>query len=366
MDRAEGATGGNEPDGSRRALMRGGAFATAGLVGAAGASMLGAPAAAVVVGPWEYIAPGSSIQAAINAGAKAIQLGAGTYPLTAPIVPTPGCTIRGVGQHTRLQASTTMTSMIAIGNGGPVDAVYVGDLVLDCGYGKANVGIDLNIVGTNGFYMWEPDSVCRLDNLWIYEPITTGIHYRGTDTQACVTSRVRVRDAGRYGFLIEAPDNWWTACEATTTTPTPIGAAFHVAGANNFFQGCKAWYSRGYGFHVTGVRNKFVGCEAQDVRLHGWYIEEDMNVFIGCTCDTAAMWDTGGTANSADGFYVTYGDRTSLVGCQAFDRQPEYDNGSKPPIQLRHGFNVPASMVSDGRLVAPTGWSLTGALVNQR
>jgi len=79
--------------GSRRALMLGGSL---GLAAAAGAAVA-TPAEAAVVGPWEYVAPGGSIQAAIAAGARAIQLGPGRYDLDAPVVPARGCTVRRPG-----------------------------------------------------------------------------------------------------------------------------------------------------------------------------------------------------------------------------------------------------------------------------
>ncbi|MEV4538231.1 hypothetical protein AB0J82_31050 [Asanoa sp. NPDC049518] len=342
--------------------MRGGGLALAGLAGVAASATAATPAAAAVVGPWEYVAPGGSIQAAITAGAKAIQLGPGRYDLAAPVVPSRGCTIRGVGRLTELVAQAAMPAMIAIGNGSAIDGVYVGDLVLDCAT-KAVIGIDVNIVGTTGNYKGEPDSMCRLDNLWVYSPVQDGISYRGTDTQATSTSRVRVRGAGQYGFRVEAPDNWWTACEATTRDSTGANAGFYIGGsaANNFFQACKAWYTRGYGWHVKSTRNKFVACESQDTRAHGWYVEWDRNTFVGCVADTAAMYDVQGTTNTADGFYVIGGLETSMVGCQAFDRRP-----GGHAAQQRYGFNVPASMVTSGRLAAATGWDNTAGLIYQR
>jgi hypothetical protein len=347
---------------ARRALLRGGGLAVAGLAGVSAATFDAAPASAAAVGPWEYVAPGGSIQSAINAGAKAIQLGAGTYTITAPIVPTAGCTIRGVGQKTEIVAGTAMAAMVAIGQGKAIDGVYLGDLVLDCAT-KATTGIDLHIVGTTGNYKGEPDSMCRLDNLWVYSPVVDGIVYRGTDTQATSTSRVRVRGAGQYGFHIDAPDNWWTSCEATTRSSTGANAGFYVGAnaANNFFQACKAWYVRGYGWHVKANRNKFIGCESQDTKSHGWYIEWDRNTFVGCVADTAAMYDVEGTANTADGFYVADGAATALVGCQSFDRRP----GGRA-AQQRYGFSVPTTMVSGGRLVGATGWDNTGGLIRQR
>jgi hypothetical protein len=319
-------------------------------------------------GPWHVVAPGGSIQASIDGGARAIQLGDGEYPVDAPIVPRPGCTIRGIGEATVLKATADIDAVIAIGAGGPVGGVTVADLVV-AAERRATVGIDLDIVGTDGNFQGEPDSVCRLDNLWVIDAAQDGIVYRGTDTQACCTTRVRVRRAGRYGYRVEAPDNVWVACEATTSGPD--GAGFYVGtaldgsdgigAANCHFHACKAWYCQGYGWHVATGRNAFVGCEAQDVAKHGWYITGPRSTYSACVADTAGMADVGGRPGSADGFYVEPDAEISLVGCMAFDRGP-----ASLPEQQRFGFNVPAALVDDGLLVAPIGWGNTDGLINAR
>ncbi len=344
-------------DTDRRALLTVGALGVA----AVGASALlpSGPASAVAVGPWEYVAPGSSIQTAISGGAKAIQLGAGTYNITAPITPTRGCAIRGVGQSTRIVATAAMDSVIAIGAGGAIDGVYIGDLVCDAA-GNANYGINLNIVGTSGNYKGEPDAVCRLDDLWVFAPVLDGVIYQGSDTQATITSRVRVRQAGQHGFNLLAPDNVFIACEATTAS-SGGQHGFYVGGANCHFHGCKAWYCRGYGWHIKGTRNSFVGCESQDTKLHGWYIEYAKNTFTGCIADTAAMYDVGGTAGNSDGFYIVPGTQMTMTGCLAFDRKP----GGNPALQ-RYGFNLPAALDTAGLFTGNTGWDNATATVNLR
>lgn len=319
-------------------------------------------------GPWQAVAPGASIQAVIDGGARAIALAEGSYPVDAPLRPTPGLTIRGIGEGTVLTATADLPTVVAIGDGGPVGGVTLADLVVDAA-GRAEVGIDLDIVGTDGNFRGEPDSACRLDNLWVIDAPVDGIVYRGTDTQACVTSRVRVRRAGRYGYRIEAPDNVWVACEATTQDPGGAGFSIGVAiegsngigAANCHFHACKAWYCRGVGWQVGSGRNAFVGCEAQDTAGHGWLITAPRNTFTSCVADTAAMGDVGGTAGSADGFFVEPADELSLVGCMAFDRTP-----GGLPEQQRYGFNVPAALVDAGLLVAPIGWGNVEGLINQR
>lgn len=352
---------------SRRGLLWGAGLTAAG----ATAGVLAAPAvhgepAAQPDEPWTFVRPGESIAKTIERGARAIQLGQGDYPIDAPLVLPHGSFLRGVGQLTRLIAVAPVPAVIAVGDGGPAYGVQIVDLAIDCA-ATARTGIDLHIVGREGNWNGDNDAVCRLENLWVWRPAADGVVYRGTDNRAVYSARVRVRQAGRYGFLIgesaesTASDCWWIACEATTRHRTGSSAGFEVRGANHFFQACKAWYCRDYGFRIKGTRNKFTGCEAQDTRLHGWHIDWDMNTFTGCTADTAGMWDVGGKPNSADGFYFAGGKGTSIVGCQAFDRGPR---GRRE--QQRFGFNVPADTVDEGRLIGHSGWGNTRGLVNRR
>jgi hypothetical protein len=360
------------PSAGRRALITGAIAAVAGAgAGAAAGALIArddpAPTPRLAKGsvagddggPWHVVAPGGSIQETIDAGARAIQLGDGEYRIDAPVVPKPGTTIRGIGEGTVLRADADLSAVIAVGNGGPIGGVTIADLVVD-GQKRAAVGIDLDVVGTAGNFQQEPDSVCRLDNLWVIDAAQDGIAYRGTDTQACITTRVRVRRAQRYGFRIEAPDNVWIACEATTQGPD--GAGFYVGeaiegsdgiGAGNcHFDVCKAWYCRGVGWLVATGRNTFTGCEAQDTAR---------STSSSCVADTAGMADVGGKPASADGFYVEPDSEISLIGCLAFDRGP-----GQLAEQQRYGFNVPKALVDDGLLVAPIGWGNTDGLVNAR
>lgn len=359
----------------RRGLLRGATLATAGAAGGflAGTGISGAGTEMTAQaeptgsgGPWLYLAPGRSIADAVDRGARAIQLGEGEYRIDRPVVLPHGSYLRGVGQLTRLRAVQEIPTVLAIGNGGPAYGVQLADLAIDCA-DTARTGVELNIVGQEGNFNNDNDAVCRLENLLVWAPTEDGVVYRGTDNRAVLSTRVRVRQAGRHGFLIgdnsdfTVSDCWWIACEATTARHTDDSAGFEVRGANHFFQACKAWYCRDYGFHVNGVRNKFTGCETQDTRLSGWYVEFDMNTFTGCTADTAGMWDVGGTRDTADGFYVEEGEATSMVGCQAFDRAPR---GHRE--QQRYGFNVPGSMIEDGRLIGHSGWGNTRGLVRRR
>jgi hypothetical protein len=304
------------------------------------------------------LTPKDSIQAALDDGVQSLQLSPGDWRITAPIVARPGASITGSGQSSRLLATEkNLPAVLAIGNGKQCDGFVVSNLVVNANR-LATTGIDLNPVGRGSYYEDEPDPMHRLVNLWVYDAVQDNIWYRG-DSRATVTQLVRSRRAGRHAFHCVNSDSWWLACEGTTTRPGTDSAGFFVGSTNSFFVACKAWYCRDYGYLIRGSRNKFSVCESQDTRSHGWFIEYDKNVFNGCVADSAGFHDVGGTPKTADGFYVV-GDNESqaLIGCQAFDRL-------RSPHQ-RYGFNVPASMVDEGRLVAPTGFGNLGGLVNRR
>ncbi|WP_420122031.1 hypothetical protein [Nakamurella sp.] len=339
----------------RRGLLRATAVGLAAAALSTGSSRTVATAAPA--GTSETVAPGSSIQAAIDRGVTTVLLTAGTYPVTAPIVPSRGCTIRGVGQATRIRATAGMPTVIDVGSKGAIDGVMIADLVVDANE-QATCGIRLNIVGTTGNLLGEPDAATRLDNLWVFATIRDGIVYEGPDTQATVTTRVRVRRAGGNGFTVLSPDNVFLACEATTSETTGQHG-FVVGSANCHFHACKAWFCRGYGWHVRGARNSFIGCESQDTRLHGWYIEYDKNTFTGCLADSAGAPEVGGTINTSDGFHVVTDRYTTLTGCLSFDRRPQ----DRPAAQ-RYGFNLPRAL--GGLAVANTGWNNLSETINLR
>ncbi len=349
----------------RRALLGlvagGGAGAVAGLV----AGRLGADRIADdrPGGPWTHVAPGASIHDAFAGGALAVALGAGEYPIDRPLAMPRGASLRGVGRSTILRAAPAgpdpLDAVISIGGGGPVDGVSIADLVVHAG-GLATTGIDLHIQGEDGNFDGEPDAMCRLDDLWVYEPLDDGVWYRGDDAQATITTRVRVRRAGRHGFHVQAPDNWWIACEATTTDRAGTGEShgFEITSSNNHFSHCKAWYCAGHGWHHKGVRTTFTGCEAQDTKGHGWFVEWSQCTLTGCTADTASAARLGAAPGAADGFYVESPDKLVITGCTSTDR-------TTPP-QQRYGFNVPAGLVDDGRFVANVAWAVRDGEVHLR
>ena len=133
----------------------------------------------------------------------------------------------------------------------------------------ANVGIELNITDNTGKSAnnYDGDTVCRLDNLWVWYALQDGVVYQGTHARGIVTSRVRVRHAGRHAFSIQATDNVFIGCEGTTGTGGQ--AAFYVASSNNKLSNCKGWSSRRYGWQVTGDarRNSFSNCEGSGHRV---------------------------------------------------------------------------------------------------
>lgn len=308
-----------------------------------------------------FVRVGESIQAALSGYEGKVVLERGVHSVSAPVIQARRQWVMGEGGGaTIVRATAIMDAVWKIGNGAPADRTHLSDLSIDAA-GRAQVGLDVNIVGTTGNYKGEPDGQVHLERLYVDDALETGIWARGIDTQALHAYGCRVRRAGDYGFRIEAPDSWYTDCEATTST-AGTGAGFYVASSNLHFHGCKAWYTRGYGWHVRGTRNAFTNCESQDTRLHGWNIEWDKNTFVGCIADSAGYADVGGVSNTQDGFYLASGLKfTSMTGCMSFDREQGY------PANQRYGFNMSASTYNIGRssngTAAPTGSSTLPVMI---
>lgn len=291
---------------------------------------------------------GEDLQAALTGYEGEVRLQRGIHTRSTPIIQNKRQKVTGEGGGaTIIRATASMDALWKVGNGAPVDRCQLSDLCLDAN-GFADVGLDINVVGTTGNLNGEPDSQGHFERLYVDDAITTGIHVRGTDSQAIHVTACRVRRAGQWGFIIASPDSWFTDCEATTSV-TGTGAGYYVNSSNLHFKGCKAWYTRGYGWHIKGTRNIFTDCESQDTRLHGWFIEWDKNTYTSCMADSAGYADVGGIANNADGFYLASGlAYTVMSGCQAFDREQNY------AAQQRYGFNMSASTYNIGRTTAAT------------
>ncbi len=358
-------THGRNPDdddsaSGRRDALRG--FALAGLGGAA--LWPAAAGAQSTSAAWVTVKPGQSIQAALDSSPNpAVQLAPGEHRVSQPLVLPAGATLRGTGRGSRIVATQDMPALLQLH--GAKDGILVEHLVLECNR-RALVGLDVDLLDTtNTFFRGEPDAVCRFDNLSIYDAGSVGVWYRkraaGTDVQACVASRVRVRNAGTYGFHIDGPDNWFIACEATTNAVADgaPNAGFLVASSNLFFLGCKAWYCRGYGYHVTSTRNKFVGCEAQDTGGHGWYITVGKNTYSACVADTAAAYLVKRAGQTADGFYVEATSNSSFVGCQSFARHADHG--------MQEGFSLAGDFESRGNhLIGANSWDVKRQAVMYR
>lgn len=307
---------------------------------------------------------GEDINAALAGYEGEVRLQRGVHLTSVGIVQNRRQKVTGEGGGaTVIRASAAIAGGLwRIGNGAPCDKTTLSDLTLDCD-GKADYGLDINIVGTTGNYGGEPDGQCHVERLYVDDAVDIGVYVRGGDSQAYHLYGVRARRAGNYGFRIDVggPDAWILDCEATTSN-TGTGAGFLVGSSNLHFKGCKAWYCRGYGWQIKGTRNIFVDCESQDTRLHGWMIEWDKNQFIGCMADSAGYADVGGVSNTQDGFYLASGlTMTTMAGCVAFDREQGY------PAQQRYGFNMSASTYNVGRAgsatAAPVGSTTVPVLI---
>lgn len=299
-------------------------------------------------------------------GGGVVRVAAGRHRIDSELFLSRGVSVVGEGSATVLEAATALPSVI---NTGSAAGASIHHLRIACN-GLADFGLRSSPAVGSNYGDFSPDPCFRAHDLFIDDARIAGV-YMGGQARSSVLDTIRVRRAGGWGFWLRNPDSWFYKCEATTTgvtTTSPdsdlklsYGAGFYVGTTNSFYNGCKAWYTRGVGWHIRGSRNQFDVCESQDTMSHGWKVEYDQNVFSNCKADTASMYDTGGKLNGADGWYVDGVGTNVFVGVQSFDRKP---NGKA--AQQRYGFNIKKELLDSGRFVAYSGFGNATSLVNAR
>lgn len=264
-----------------------------------------------------------------------IQLSEGTYNLSGPILMRPGITLLGRGRATVVRASSTWTAwdgevgaLVEPIDGG-VSRTRVSHMTLD-GAGRNIKGVYYNITSAAAFET-RPDAKHIFTDLYIRDTGSHGIHTDGSENRALNFNQIRVWNPDGHGYLISAPDAYFSHCE--------VGSAglsgFRVASSNLHFSLCKAWYSDGNGWDIQSWRNVFSACEGQDNEGHGFYVTAGPNAFTACMADSNAHPSPGNPVpQDIDGFHIL-GKRNALTGCIAFDKS-EASRG----LQQRYGFYV--------------------------
>jgi len=177
----------------------------------------------------------------------------------------------------------------------------------------------------------------------------------GNNIRSCIIEGCQQYFGQAFGFNIQsgATDNFFTGCLSGWST----NHGFNVAGSNNMFSCCKAffagfngstWGTTQAGFAIGAtVCNSFASCQAQQNALHGFDLQGCASTTVsGCDADSNSSGTTGGVGINLNG--VTYSSITGNTG---------YNNTGLTPQAQLYGIQVNGTQTGTNII----GNSVTGA-----
>jgi hypothetical protein len=210
----------------------------------------------------------------------------GRYKFDEPIKIRQHVVLEGEGPGTLLAKAATFDDS-------EDSAILINAVPGDRRFTVRNLGIDASGV-SYGIHIDTPDTpgaqeyadgIYTIENVEIFDPLLDGIWLEGRG-QAIVRG-IRVRDAERHGYVIDAVDSVYDALEAGGCG----SAGLVVRGSNSRFANCKFFYSgrvnaaEGHGIWLDGSVSGgqhavFVNCETQDNEHHGVLVQDFHKVWI--------------------------------------------------------------------------------------
>jgi len=270
----------------------------------------------------DFVCTGNADQITINQAINAqsglggvVTLSPGRFYCTGPVRVRSKTMLTGSGRASVLTATQSWSGALIQTNSSSVDKVTICNLALD-GTNKDISGILLNVTSDANFEDGSPDAANYITDVYVYKVGRHGVHLTGSRNRAACLTRVRVWDAGGYGFVINSPDGFIHQCESGSSGLD----GFLIQSANNRITNCKAWYSDRSGFHIRSVRNELTACESQDNEKHGFYIASGQVSLTSCHADSNS-WNRDTPVARYHGFCIAPNrSRIQLIGCQAYDK----------------------------------------------
>jgi hypothetical protein len=200
------------------------------------------------------------------------------------------------------------------------------------------------------------DGIYTIENVEIFTPDLDGIWLEGRG-QALVRG-IRVRDAGRHGYMIDSVDSVFDALEAGGSG----AAGLVVRDSNNRFSNCKFFYSgvatptEGHGIWLAGPDPEedpdapqnlvFVNCETQDNNCHGVYVFNCHKVWLQNHISEGNNAGHDGAGNhNGDAYRIDHASDIKIQGT-AIGRM-DNDQHQKYAIRLENGVaNLRAVLIS--------------------
>jgi len=278
----------------------------------------------------------SAIQAALNtaagAGGGVVFLPTGTY-ITGNLAIDSYVTLAGTGYGSVLSAKTGTTAVLSMAHTATTVQTGVRDLKINCNYRTSCYGIKYDANGSTSAARHQFNNVMVInagaDAYWFDNGI--GETY---------LTNCRAFNALGHGFNVKIgmTDSHFVNCMAGACA----GNGFEIAGNDDFFTACKAywsgfnsqastWNTTSIGFHLSSVSyDQLLGCMAEQSALHGFDINNCSQVtLVGCDATSNSAGTTGGV-----GFNTNTVTHSSITGCAGSN------NGFLSPGSQAYGVQV--------------------------
>jgi hypothetical protein len=274
----------------------------------------------------DYVAPGSSDQATINAALQQIpatlggrvHLAPGTFLTDGPILLDTQNWLQGSGLSTTIQNDGATTGAMVTLAADPVAAAWISDVRLfgrKDTFGGSLSGIDFTVNNNpNTIGLFGPDTELRIQDMLVEYFAGPGIELHGPENRAGMLSNVRAFNNGS-SELLDAAD--WMVHSLDVGSNDSHGCI--ITKGNIRMTNSKFWFSDGNGLEVRHPRCIISGgTEFQDNEQHGVYVTSSVQM-SDCFADSNS-WNGGGNQNQYDGFHFASGEYHNCVGLHATDK----------------------------------------------
>lgn len=298
---------------------------------------------------------GIDASAVINAAITALSSGgkifikAGTYNITAPIIPSSNLLLVGEGYATILSQTADINEVILIQT---VYRCQVANLRINGNKASRTTGTGIHIKHV-GAFVTEQNHV--VENVIIEDMDDYGVLADVTVTADCIRNihfnKVVTKNCDLSGFHYTITDSFFTDCVSLENG----NAGFYSRGGCNSHKGCAAYGNSWAGFDFSeGQRETYTNCEGSNNQQSGFQSGGATNShrFVGC-------WghENGQDAGVWAGLYLTSPTDVIITGCSFFTSPQEYGIYLSDPTRC---------LVEDNNVYgnAVAGIYLTGSVTN--
>ena len=280
----------------------------------------------------------TTIQAALNSGAKRVVIPPGTH-LTGTVTVPAGVELCGLGPASILKAKNSLNAMVVSVAGA---GNYLHDFDIDGNGDNQNTAVGTNGGLSQGIKLLTTSSKCRLERINVSKVCDWGfgIYGSGHRVYACTAANNRAIttfSAVRAGFLVGDTSNAVSDIQVIGCSSTDHTASNYLDGFI-FENGTDVTvaYCRAYNVTWTGIkpkadRMKVIGCHAELCRSNGFQTQGGLNnaqiigntshnngnagfLFVSSEVGTFKNWVVHGNIATNNGWDTASGEATSRYG----------------------------------------------------